>query len=158
LGLNSEGRTDTQPLLREWKLTPAIYTPLTYNVQFWVQNGTFTIGGGLITKTPIIIIGLPRAQDVRLVRQLQCVTALCAQDVTLVSNADPATICQGKFKYQRFNKNRRPARQRPKRTPSYLIITCSQHPHPICTNPRPVPVCTVDQQVSYLAQNARYPV
>ena len=65
-----------------------------HNVQFWVQNGTFTIGGGLITKTPIIIIGLPRAQDVRLVRQLQCVTALCAQDVTLVSNADPATICQ----------------------------------------------------------------
>ena len=63
-------------------------------------------------KTPIIIIGLPRTQDVRLVRQLQCVTAFHAQDVTLVSNADPATICQGEFKYQRFNKNRRPGRGR----------------------------------------------
>ena len=83
-----------------------------HNVQFWVQNGTFTIGGGLITKTPIIVIGLPRAQDVRLVRQLQCVTTFHAQDVTLVSDPDPATVCQGKFKYQRFNKNRRPGRGR----------------------------------------------
>ena len=36
--------------------------------------------------------------------------------------------------------------------------TCSLCPHPTCTNPRPVPVCTIDQQVSYLAQNARCPV
>ena len=35
---------------------------------------------------------------------------------------------------------------------------CSLCPHPTCTDPRPVPVCTIDQQVSYLAQNARYPV
>jgi hypothetical protein len=28
--------------------------------------------------------------------------------------------------------------------------TCSLCPHPTCTNPRPVPVCTIDQQVSTL--------
>ena len=83
-----------------------------HNVQPWLQNGAFATLGGLIMKTPIIIIGLPCAQDVRLVRQLQCVTAFHAQDVTLVSNPNPATVCQGKFKYQRFNKNRRPGRGR----------------------------------------------
>jgi hypothetical protein len=83
-----------------------------HNVQPWLQNGAFATLGGLVMKTTIIIIGLPRAQDVRLVRQLQCVTAFHAQDVTLVSNPNPATVCQGKFKYQRFNKNRRPGRGR----------------------------------------------
>jgi hypothetical protein len=43
---------------------------------------------------------------------IQYVTTLHAQDVTLVSNTISATICQGKFKYQRFIKTRRPGRGR----------------------------------------------
>jgi len=43
---------------------------------------------------------------------IQYVTTPHAQDVTLVSNATSATICQGKFQIQRFIKNRRPGRGR----------------------------------------------
>jgi hypothetical protein len=77
-----------------------------------MHSGTPTTRGGLIAKTLVITSGLPHAQDARLARQLQHVTAPHAQDVTLVSNAGPATICQGKFEYQRFNKSRRPGRGR----------------------------------------------